>query len=148
MFHEETEDLTTIGSLAALIVTEHFLSNADKNNWIQEDFNVVSYEEQMLLSDTKSCDLCDNGNEQSKFKDDDCITSINICIQWALEDDKFTTALYELRDSAVILQMVCRKSNSKFKISLKMFKMQIHIAHLLVNSSNSKNTILELMMQN
>ena len=35
---------------------------------------------------------------------EDCITSTNVCIQWALEYDKPTSALFELRDLAVILK--------------------------------------------
>ena len=44
-----------------------------------------------------------NGHEQNKIKADDCVTSINVCIQWALETDKRTTPLNELRDSTVTL---------------------------------------------
>lgn len=104
IIQEENEDLSTIGTLVAQIGTEHLFTNADINNWIQEEFHVESNEEQMELSDTESEDLYDSGHEENKIKVDDAITSINICIQWALENDKPTTALYELRDSAVILK--------------------------------------------
>ena len=47
---------------------------------------------------TESADLYHNGHEQNKIKVDDCITSTNVCIQWTLENDNPTTALYELYD--------------------------------------------------
>ena len=86
--------------LVALIVTERLFTNADKNNWMEEEFHVASNEEQMELSDTESDDLYDNVQEQIKIKVDDFITSPNVCIQWALEYEKPTTALNELRDLA------------------------------------------------
>ena len=43
----------------------------------------------------------------------DCITSANVSIQWALEYDKPTTALYEQHDLAVILKN-CQSQNLKF----------------------------------
>ena len=93
------------------------------NSWIPEEFYVKSNEEQMELSDTESEALYDNGHEQNKIKVNYCITSINVCIQWALENYKPTTSLYELRDSGVILKNSLKKSNSKFQTTLKMFKM-------------------------
>ena len=80
----------------------------------------------MELSDTESDALYDNGHEQNKIKVDDCITSINVCIQWALENEKPTTALYELRDSAV-------------KNSLK--KKQLKISNFHKQQLNFKNYI-------
>ena len=50
IFQEETENLTVIATIVAQIVTEHLFTNADINNWIQEEFHVVSNEEQMELS--------------------------------------------------------------------------------------------------
>ena len=55
-----------------------------------------SNEKQMELSDTELNDLYDNGHEQNKIKVGDSITSTNVCIQWALENDKSRTALYQL----------------------------------------------------
>ena len=57
IFQEETEDFTAIGTLVALIVTERHFTNADINNWIQEEFHVESKKEQMELSDTEWDDL-------------------------------------------------------------------------------------------
>ena len=67
----------------------------------------------MELSDTELNDLYDNGHEQNKIKVGDSITSTNVCIQWALEYDKQTSALFELRDLPVILK------NSLLKKQLK-----------------------------
>ena len=50
IFQEETENLTVIATIVAQIVTEHLFTNADINNWIQEEFHVVSNEEQTELS--------------------------------------------------------------------------------------------------
>ena len=61
-----------------------------------------SNEEDMELSDTELGDLYDNGHEHNKIKVDDCVTSTNVCIQWALKYDKLETALYEQCHSAVI----------------------------------------------
>ena len=47
IFQEENEDLTTIGTLVAQIGTENLFTNADINNWIQEEFHVESNDEQM-----------------------------------------------------------------------------------------------------
>ena len=88
----------------------------------------------MELSDMETPDWYDNGHEQNKIKVDDFLTSTDVCMQGVL-------ALYELRDSGA-------KSHSKFQISLKMFKMLLHIVNLLDNCHHSKNTILELIMQN
>ena len=82
-FRQKTE-LTTSGTLVALILTERLFMNADINNRIQAEFHVESNEEQMELSDTESDDLYDNGHEQNKIKVDYCITSTNVCIQWAI----------------------------------------------------------------
>ena len=64
-----------------------------------------------------------NGHEQNKIKVNDRITSTNVRIQWALEYDKPTRALYKQHDPAVFFKIVCQKINSKFQISLKSFKM-------------------------
>ena len=77
--------------------------------------------EQLELSDTESEDLYDSGHEENNIKVDDCITSINICIQWALENNKPTTALYELRDSAVILKNSFPKKQLKIYNFFKKF---------------------------
>ena len=95
---EKTEDLTTIATLVAQIVTERLFTNADINNWIQEEFHVECNEDQMVLSDSKSDDFYDNGHEQNNIKVDERIKSTNACLQWAFEYDKSTTALYELYD--------------------------------------------------
>ena len=76
------------------------------NNWIQEEFHVESNKVQVELSHTESDALYVNGQEQNKIKEDDCVTSINGGLQWAMENDKPTTALCEKRDSAVILKLV------------------------------------------
>ena len=106
---EETEDLTTIGTLGDQIVTGQLFTNADINNWIQEELHRKSNGEQMELSDTESGDLYDNSYEQNKIKVDDCIASTNVCIQWTLEYYKPKTALYELSDSAIILKNILPK---------------------------------------
>ena len=113
IYQEETEDLTIIGTLGDQIVTGQLFTNADINNWTQEELHVKSSGEQMELSDTESGDLYDNCYEQNKLKVDDCIRSANVCIQWALEYDKPKTALYELRDSAVILKNSLPKKQLK-----------------------------------
>ena len=74
IFQEAAEDLTTIGTLVNQIVTEHLFTNADINNWIQEEFHVETNEEPTELSATESADLYDNGHEQNKINVDDCIT--------------------------------------------------------------------------
>ena len=81
IYQEETEDLTTIGTLGDQIVTGQLFTNADINNWIQEELHVKSNGEQMVLSDTESADLYDNSYEQNKIKVDDYIASTNVCIQ-------------------------------------------------------------------
>ena len=40
IYQEETEDLTTIGTLGDQIVTGQLFTNADINNWIQEELHV------------------------------------------------------------------------------------------------------------
>ena len=81
IIQKENRNISTIGTLVAQIGTEHFFTNADINNWIQEEFHVESNEEQIELSDTDSEDLYDSDHEENKIKVDDCIKSINICIQ-------------------------------------------------------------------
>ena len=63
IFQKENKDLTTIGTLIAQIGSEHLFTNADINNWIQEEFHVDSNDEQMELSDTESDDLYDNDHK-------------------------------------------------------------------------------------
>ena len=48
-------------------------------------------------------------------------------MQWDLGYDKPTIALYELRDSAVILKNSWSKINSKYQILLKIIKYSIFI---------------------
>ena len=107
IYQEETEDLTTIGTLGDQIVTGQLFTSADINNWIQEELHVKSNGE---LSDTESYD---NGHEQNKIKVNDCITSTNVCIQWALSYDEPKTALYELRDLAIIIKNSLPKKQLK-----------------------------------
>ena len=60
---------------------------------------------------------------------DDCIISINVCIQWALENDNPTSALFVRHDSAVILKnsllkkqlKISSKNSSNFKNNIKIF---------------------------
>ena len=42
IYPEETEDFTTIGTLADQIITGQLFTNADINNWIQEELHVKS----------------------------------------------------------------------------------------------------------
>ena len=81
IYQQDPDDLTTIGTLGDQIVTVQLFTNADINNWIQEELHVKSNGEQMKLSDTESGDLYDNTYKQNKNKVDDCITSTNVCIQ-------------------------------------------------------------------
>ena len=49
-----------------------------------DEFHVESSEERMELSDTASNDLYDYGHKQNKIEVNDCITSPNVYILWAL----------------------------------------------------------------
>ena len=55
----------------AQICTENLFTNADINNWIQEEFHMESNEDQVELSDMESDTLYDNGHEQNKMKVND-----------------------------------------------------------------------------
>ena len=64
------------------------------------------------MADTELDDLYDNGD----MKITKCEWTINkycICIQWTLEYDKPKTALYELRESALILKNSLPKKQLK-----------------------------------
>ena len=57
----------------------------------------------MQLSELELDDLYDNGH-MNKTNFSGRLYNINKCMQWALEYDKPTSALFELRDLAVILK--------------------------------------------
>ena len=88
-----------MSTLGDQIVTGQLLTNADINNWIQEELHVKSNGGHMELSEQNRAIDTIIVMKKTKLK-----WTTNVCIQWALEYDKPTSALLEPRDSAVILK--------------------------------------------